>query len=154
MVEKALSERVIAASMAFLSQIDALGMNPLGAMWVRDHLLEDWRFCLVTSLIDTIGPAKVIDLLLDLRDKSGFPEGFDIMDVYLSEPCDPLARALSIDGKAGPDGLARFQNQEVDGRVYDAVILRPLHAEPSAQESRAIGRRFAKNIKSLRQAAE
>src|SRR5829696_4194494 len=95
MARKHLSQELKDAGRKLLETTDALGMQAQGAMWLYDHGLEDWRYYLVTSLVDTMGRRKTYRLLLDAFDRVDFPKDMTIEDVHLGRPNDDLFRLVS-----------------------------------------------------------
>ena len=92
MADKDLSPELIEAGAAILAKTDELAMQAQGAMWVFDSSLEDWRYYLVTTLVDTLGRRKTYKLLIDAFEKLKLPQSMIVDDVHLGSPTDPLIR--------------------------------------------------------------
>ena len=59
MAKAALREVDIAFGRAVLLATDALGMSAEGAFWTRFQDEDRWRFFLITSLFDSMGPREI-----------------------------------------------------------------------------------------------
>lgn len=148
MVREHLSERLKEGGGELLAATDALDMQAQGAMWLYDHNLHDWRFFLVTSLVDTVGRRKTFQLLLDAFNKISLPDGMSVDDVYLASPAEPFFQLVSSIVHAD-GGVAEFQNCSFNGLQFDGVIYRSVREVPSKQMAERIEKRFAKRVKDL-----
>jgi hypothetical protein len=110
MARSSLSPELRAAGIDLLAATDKLGMQAQGAMWLYDHALSDWRYYLVTSLVDTIGRRKTYGLLLDIFEAMEFPKEMTVDDVYLGSPNEPLFNLVSALVKMPGGGAAEFEN--------------------------------------------
>lgn len=133
-------------------------MQAQGAMWLYDHTLEDWRYYLVTSLVDTLGRRKVYRLLLDAFERVSFPEEMTIEDVHLGSPNDDLFRRVSDLQEFLGHPYSEFHNCVLsridrDGVAHDirldGVIYRAVHEAPTAGQAARIDKQFAKRVKDL-----
>lgn len=148
MVRDHLSERLSEAGGQLLSKTDALGLEAQGAMWVYSHALEDWRFYLVTSLVDTIGRKKTYRLLLECFSHLKLPQEMTIEDVHLGSPHEQFFKMVS--GAIMVDGGRAFVNDcYINGISFDGVIYRSVRPIPSEQEAKRIERQFTKRVKEL-----
>jgi len=59
MAARALSRDDLAFGRAVLLATDTLDMGAEGAFWLRDIDQKEWRFFLVTSLFERLGPTKL-----------------------------------------------------------------------------------------------
>jgi hypothetical protein len=129
MARKDLSPQLIAEGRATLKALDEMGMAVQSAKWAFDPALEAWKFCLVTSLVDSAGRRKAYQLLLRAFDLGAFPLSME--DVYLR----------SMDDEMSADGNASSE----------PVIYRAMSAAPSDAESRALQRTFEQTLSDLEQ---
>lgn len=59
MATASLSDNDLAFGRAVLLATDALGMSAEGAIWIRFKDEDRWRFFLITSLFDSMGPREI-----------------------------------------------------------------------------------------------
>src|SRR5262245_11151563 len=123
MVRRSLSEELKKSGRRLLEVTDSLDMQAQGAMWVYSHALEDWRYYLVTSLVDTIGRRKTYKLLLDAFELLQLPPEMTIEDVHLGSPADEFFRLVSTIARV-EGGIAEFRNCTFNGAPFDGVIYR------------------------------
>jgi hypothetical protein len=149
MARSSLSPELRAAGIDLLAVTDSLGMQVQGAMWLYDHALSDWRYYLVTSLVDTIGRRKTYGLLLDVFEAVEFPKEVTIDDVYLGSPDDLFFKSISAAVRIGNGGPVEFNNCTINGIPFDGVIYRSVKEAPTKEEAERIDKRFAKRVKDL-----
>lgn len=148
MADYALREELIDAGAAVLAATDDLGMQAQGAMWVLDHSLGDWRYYLVTSLVDTIGRRKTYKLLVDIFERIDLPRSMTVEDVHLGSPRDDFFRVISRAAQV-TNSRAYFENCAFNDVRFDGVIYRSVRSPPSESEAQKIERRFSKQVRDL-----
>jgi hypothetical protein len=146
MAQTALSEDLVRAGHRLLDAADQVGLRPQGAAWVYDHSLEEWRYVLVSALVDTIGRRRVYNLLSKAFRKLTLPEQLTIVDVHLESPQSPLFLALRVFEVR--DSIVKFENCAINGFLFDGVIYR-WDASPSPKAVRQNEREFLRKVKSL-----
>ena len=106
-----------------LDAADQIGLHPQGAAWIYDHGLEEWRYVLVSALVDTLGRRRVYSLLAKAFRKLTLPEQMTIVDVHLESPRSPLyygvRSAVIMEG-----GIIKFENCTINGVLFDGLIYR------------------------------
>jgi hypothetical protein len=148
MARNNLPQELIDAGQQLLATTDALDMQAQGAMWIFDHVLQDWRFYLVTSLVDTLGRRKTYGLLLDAFESVSLPRDMTIEDVHLGSPSDELFRFISSFIRA-ENGVTKFENCMFNNMRFDGVIYRSVVETPTQSQSERIQKRFSKRVKDL-----
>lgn len=150
MAERPLSEELKAAGLRLLKATDALDMQAQGAMWVYSHQHQDWKYYLVTSLVDSIGRRKTYRLLLDAFDRVEFPSEMTIEDVHLGSPSDAFFRTISsVVRVSGAESIAQFENCTFNEVSFDGIIYRAVKDVPTARQAEQIEKRFQKRVKDL-----
>ncbi len=149
MAERRLSEQLKFAGLQLLKATDELGMQAQGAMWVYSHALQDWRYYLVTSLVDTIGRRKTYRLLLDAFNYVSLPKEMTIEDVHLGSPNDQFFNVISQLVKLNSGGYAVFEDCRINDAQFDGVIYRAVKEIPTERQAEQIEKRFAKRVKDL-----
>ncbi|MGJ0426151.1 hypothetical protein [Methylocystis sp.] len=144
-----LSEELIEAGADLLAITDSLDMQAQGAMWVLDHALGDWRYYLVTSLVDTIGRRKTYKLLIDSFEKFKLPDSITVEDVHLGSPSDIFFQLISSGIAVAGAGRAYVENCVFNGVPFDGVIYRSVMSSPTKDEARRIEKRFGKRVREL-----
>jgi hypothetical protein len=143
-----LSKQLIEAGIELLGATDALDMQAQGAMWIYHHALEEWRYYLVTSLVDTIGRRKTYRLLLDVFEQINFPKEMTIEDVHLGSPSEPFFQLVSqVVGIK--DGVVEFKNCLFNDVKFDGIVYRSVRSPPPPNEAERIEKRFQKRVKDL-----
>lgn len=147
-----LSEELIEAGQNLLSATDDMGMSAQGAMWVYSYALQDWRYYLVTSLVDNPGRRKTYQLLIRAFESGKFPDGLTVEDVHLGSPSEDFFQLVSsvvgVDG-----GIARFTNCSFNNVAFDGVIYRSVRSVPSKPEAKRIEATFERRVKQAASAA-
>lgn len=148
MVRHHLSKQLKEAGRELLEATDALDMQAQGAMWIYHHALEEWRYYLVTSLVDTIGRRKTYRLLLDVFEHVKLPKEMTIEDVHLGSPNDAFFQLVSQ--MVGIQGaIVEFENCLFNEVSFDGVVYRSVRSPPPPKEAERIEKRFQKRVKEL-----
>lgn len=148
MVKRHLSEDMKSAGLKLLAQTDALDMKAQGAMWLYSGALEDWRYYLVTSLVDTVGRRKTYRLLLDVFDRVTLPSEMSIEDVHLGSPNDPFFHLVSSVVRAD-NSIVQFENCTFNDVKFDGVVYRSLQSPPTSAEAARIDKKFQMKVRRL-----
>ena len=143
-----LSEHLKKAGAQFLLATDKLGLSADGAAWVLDYALKEWRYSLVTGLVDIVGPAAVYDRLSDAFRKLGMPEDFTLMEVYLDTPQDPLYRRMAEIVVADMREGVVVTGDVVNGYTFDAYVYRMTKPKRKG-EMKKIARDFERRVRKL-----
>jgi hypothetical protein len=152
MADKDLSPELIEAGAAILAKTDELAMQAQGAMWVFDSSLEDWRYYLVTTLVDTLGRRKTYKLLIDAFEKLKLPQSMIVDDVHLGSPTDPFFQLISSMVNVS-SGSVSFRNCSFNGVKFDGRVYRSISTIPAPDEAEQINKRFSKRVRDLIKAA-
>ena len=152
MVREHLSDDLIQAGSALLAMTDTLSMRAQGAMWVYDHSLLDWRFYLVTSLVDTLGRRRTYRFLLDAFERLEMPDAMTVEDVHLGSPNDPFFITLSYAIHVAGNGFARFWNCTINDVAFDGGIYRSVAASPNDRDAGKIEKLFRSKVRKLAKA--
>ena len=142
MADKDLSPELIEAGAAILAKTDELAMQAQGAMWVFDSSLEDWRYYLVTTLVDTLGRRKTYKLLIDAFEKLKLPQSMIVDDVHLGSPTDPFFQLISSMVNVS-SGSVSFRNCSFNGVKLDGRVYRSISTIPAPDEAEKIKKRFS-----------
>lgn len=151
MAREHLSEELKEAGLALLLATDSLGLSAQGAMWVYSPLLQDWRYYLVTSLVDTAGRRKTYQLLIKAFELGEFPSEMTVEDVHLGSPHDAFFNLVSRVIHAD-NSIVTFSNCRFNDVEFDGVIYRSVRGAPREKEAVAIEKRFTRTIKELERA--
>jgi hypothetical protein len=135
-----LSESRVALGQELVQVTDDLGLSAEGAAWVYDWSLEEWRYYLVTSLIDVKGSSWVYKRLLTAFKKLPKQDEFIALDVHLGSPNEVLFILLSRHFRS--EGLqTNFMSRitirgDIDGIVYsfetNLVLYRMIEGRPAS----------------------
>lgn len=131
-----------------MAALDEAGLNAQGAAWIYDHSLEEWRFVVATSLVETMGRTAVYGRLLSVMARLKFPEELTIDDVHLISTDQGLymglGRAFRIE-----NAIVRLNDCIINGRKFDAVIYRWGAQLPTKNEKVKTEKQFVKRTKEL-----
>lgn len=125
---------------SLLELADELGLSPEGALWFHDASLKEWRYYLVTSVIDVKGAAWVYKRLLTAFKKLPKQDDFLSIDVHLGSPKEILFKLLSMAFRSEGPGPNFIMESLVTGTIDDVdysfpaniVIYRMLGERPAA----------------------
>lgn len=144
MAVEPLSEQLIEAGQALTSELDRIGLHPQGALWLHAHHLNDWRFTIISDLVDEMGRRRVYALIDEALTKIGPNDGLTIVDIHLATPSEVLARVLGGAFEIN-DGIATLESCSVNGMPVDAVVYRLTSKGRDAKKAAAsFERRVAK----------
>ncbi|WP_068876890.1 MULTISPECIES: hypothetical protein [unclassified Phenylobacterium] len=137
-----------------LDATDALNMSAQGAMWIYSHALGDWRYYLVTSLVDSIGRRKTYKLLVDAFERLDLPEEMTVEDVHLGSPSDPLFQAISgaIGVPPGVRGEFTLKDCSINGLQFDGMIYRSDMRPTLPKDAARIERAFERKVREVTRA--
>jgi hypothetical protein len=144
-----LPENLRRAGEKLLAALDDAGLQAQGAAWIFDHALGDWRFVVVTSLVETMGRTKVYRELLTVMKKLDMPEEMTINDVHLESTEGVLFRNLSHIVRVEMGERLTFKDCSINGAKFDAHIYRWSPAPPTKAEAQSVERKFKRRIKEL-----
>lgn len=121
---ESLRNDLIDAGGKFLEKLDELELCPEGAAWIYDHALNDWRYFVASSFVDSIGKRQVYKLLLDALEVVDTPPELLIFDVYLDSPRGPIFTLLASMFKTGEHARWRFNDCQINDMKFDAILYR------------------------------
>ncbi|MGH6728174.1 MAG: hypothetical protein ACREB8_16770 [Pseudolabrys sp.] len=149
MVRRNLSEELKKAGHQLLLATDALDMQAQGAMWVYSQALQDWRYYLVTSLVDSIGRRKTYRLLLNVFERVEFPKDMTIEDIHLGSPNESFFQLVSKVMRVEGGTIASFEDCKFNNVSFNGIVYRAVRSIPSKREAERIEKRFQKKVKDL-----
>jgi hypothetical protein len=147
MAARALSEHLVEAGAKLLAALDDAGLQPQGAAWIFDHALDDWRYVVATSLVDTMGRSSVYRELLTIIRKLDMPEDLTVQDVHLVAPSGPLFKTIS-GALHIENGRVTVKDRVINGSRVDAVIFRWTGA-PTQTKAAKVQKEFKRRVKEL-----
>jgi len=152
MAAEHLPDEMKAAGKAMLEELDAIGLEPQAVMWVFFESIEEWRLCVVSPLVETLGRRKVYALLDGALEKIGPVAGLTIMDVHLYAPDENMARTMSIIKVEDAElklSHVRFASAAMDrGAMVNALVYR-MRDPVTGAALRELTRRFQKAAKAF-----
>ncbi len=109
MRREVLTEDMKADGAALLELASELGMRPAAAAWLYGCDFGEWRYYLVTPLVDDLGRKAVYEGLDLALSNTAVAERMSVVDVHLAGSGDPVAHLLAslAAGTAPPAGSAR-----------------------------------------------
>jgi hypothetical protein len=143
-----LPKRLIEAGAEFLRRTDDWGMSAQGAMWLYSSALKEWRYYLVTSLMDTAGRRSVYKTLVRLFERFPMFDYFTVEDVHLGSPSDHVFRAISMNIHID-NGVATDTTIGVGDVTFFGHIYRSVDRPPTKRIAEALERKFKKRLKEL-----
>jgi hypothetical protein len=148
MAKRSISQDELALGRVILLATDSIGMGCEGALWLYDQ--EDgWRFYLVTSLLDTLGPREIYLLLEDVLAKKVSRAECEDIGIYIANPSDYLVKKIGkLIHTRAYSTVPHEISFEDGGATTDAIVYR-LAAQMSESATRSAGRRFRKMSRQL-----
>jgi hypothetical protein len=151
-----LSRSSIEAGAACLDLLDEHGFEVQGAAWVYSSFLDEWRYYVVTDLVEIDGPRATYERLEKLFGLRFNNRGLMIDDVHLGSPREHVFQVLtgffSKRRKTGaPVGIENFQIQPRNGRPYfiEKALLYRLEPRPPKVEVMRKRKKFDKHLREL-----
>jgi hypothetical protein len=144
-----ISKDLIEAGRKLLAALDSAGLGAQGAAWIFFHDLEDWRFVVATSLVESMGRSKVYKLLLDVMKQLDVPKELTVEDIHLISTEGPVYTTIGRIFRLAGGGTARVSDCTINGAKIDALIYRWGDDSPSANEMKRVERSFRRRIKEL-----
>lgn len=144
MVVEPLSEQLINAGVALTEELDRIGLRPQGALWLHAHHLNDWRFTVISDLVDHMGRRRVYSLIDEALSKIGPSETLNIADIHLAAPSEVLAQVLGGAFHVN-SGTAFLTNCTVNNQLVDAVVYR-LAPRRSASDAKKAASLFERTV--------
>jgi hypothetical protein len=117
MARETLSDELKEAGYRLLFVTDLLKMRAQGAMWIYRHELNDWRYYLVTSLVDAVGRRETYKMIARIFSAPGadgfFSKEFTLEDVHLGSPSDEFFKLISSIATVSAFGLLEKTRQNL-----------------------------------------
>lgn len=143
-----LSDELKARGASVVATLDSIELEPQGALWLHFPHIRDWRFTIITDLIDTIGRKRVYDLVGAAFDQMGPVEGLTVFDLHLAAPSEVLPTVLGGTFLI-QDGLVELKDVNINGvHQIDAVIYR-MREPRSSLDAKKAANRFQKKVVQL-----
>lgn len=144
----ALPEHLKDAGRKLLAALDEAGLGAEGAGWIFFHHLEEWRFVVATSLVESIGRTTVYRMLLAAMENLVVPNDLTVEDVHLisTESADykTICGLIQMGG-----GTAIFKDCQINDVKFDAVLYRWGMKPPTKEEMRKVEKTFKRRVKEL-----
>lgn len=120
-----------------LALLDRVGLQPQGALWLMFPHVKDWRYTIVSDLVDDYGRTKVYGLIDDVIAALPAVDGLTIFDIHLASSTEIMPRLL--DGAIDVDnGIVRLTDCRVNDMNVDAVVFRLSRPRPVSVRKKAI----------------
>lgn len=107
------------------------GFEIAAALWLQDTFDYKWYFYIVSPLVDSIGIQEARFRLYSVRDKIPQPVHFDLHNIRLIGPSDPLGQdVISILSHAIPRWLypRRWRGPVLGNRGVENAYIYPIPA--------------------------
>lgn len=149
MAAKVLSSDEIALGRAVLLATDTLSMNAEGALWLYDKTDDEWRFFLVTSLFERIGPREVYICLNEALATILSEKEANDLRLYIAAPKEELVKQL-LGQITTPPRVSEPQHTKVriNGKHTDAFVYR-LARGLTTDQAKRVQRRFRRSCREL-----
>jgi hypothetical protein len=144
-----LSKDSVLAGSNCLALLDAHGLGVQGAAWVLSETLYEWRFYIVTALVDIDGPSATFERIERLFALTKWKELL-IDDVHLGSPDEPLFVNLAKFFRKTGEGVAQLKDVQINNfRIADAFIYR-LDLAPIRTKLQEKRRKFDAHLEELK----
>jgi hypothetical protein len=152
MAEKTLSRNALAFGRAVLLASDAAGLKPEGAFWLYDSKDEEWRYFLVSSLLERIGSYEIFLKLRQALEQRLSAQEVDDFPFYLASPNDGISKAIR---KEVSTNLVSSEISEVSARFRGGKIpafVYRLAEEMNERDRESTVRQFRRGFNELQMA--
>jgi len=123
---------------------DSVGMACEGAFWLFHPEDRQWRFYIITSLLETVGPRVIYLFLNNILEKKLSAEETNEIDLYIGSPSDHLVKNLRKQIRTDTNSTFPHELEvDVEGTLCPAIVYR-LAPRMSEHATRTAGRRFKK----------
>jgi hypothetical protein len=143
MAQEALRNDQLGLGRAILLATDAAGMDCEGAFWIQDTEDHTWRYFLVTSFIEHMGPRKIYLLLNRVLERKISETEMQNFEIFLCRPKDRLVKELR---KQVRTDVAATEPRQVsvkwNGHSQNGVVYRMRATPLDEVEIRNAQRRF------------
>lgn len=146
MATKPLPDELKAAGAKMLAALDAIGLEPQGALWLHYPLVDDWRYVVITALVSRDGRRKIYGLIDEALMQIGQQDGLSIMDIHLYDPSEIVPRNLSLIGVE--NATVNVVEARLNGMLVNAFLYR-LKATPGRTEAKHMADRFERTVRDL-----
>lgn len=149
MAAQTLSRDAVAFGRAVLLATDALDMAVEGAFWMYDPEDDQWRFFLVTSLVDRMGPREIYQRLNEAFAKKLSESEARDFTLYIASPADKLVKELRRSFRSGPQVS---EPVEIDAKIngeQTPVCAYRLASGLDEDEAKRVQRRFRRRVNEL-----
>lgn len=125
MADKALSRDDLAFGRAVLLATDSLGMSAEGAFWLYDRRDNEWRYFLVSSLLDRVGARELYLRLNDALAKTLSERETREFQFYIAGPNERLVKDIRKCAQTGAySSEPKSVTVEISERPVKAWIYR------------------------------
>jgi hypothetical protein len=144
-----LSDELAEAGAAMTRELDSIGLEPQGALWMHSPALNDWRYCVVSDLVSELGRPATYNLIGRALDVLGRVEGLTIFDIHLFDPNEVVPMVLA-EGGISVGGISRIELKDINvhGLPVDALIYR-LGGVRSDNARKKSAREFQRRVTAL-----
>ena len=147
-----LSQEAVDAGEQFLALLDEYGLGVQGAGWIHFDVVREWRYYIVTSLVDIDGLVETHDRISRLFALKFRSEVLTIDDLYLMSPKEPTFKTLSGVFKFDRS-LIILEKVQIDNLLVErAVFYRALKDVPTDIKAKQARQQFDRRVKELERA--
>jgi len=137
MAVEPLSAELKTAGQIMLAHLDRVGLSPQGALWLMFPHIKDWRYTVVSDLVDDYGRIKVYGLIDEALSALPPVDGLTLFDIHLASTSEIMPMVL--DGLVAVDnGVVHLNDCRINDVKVDAVVFRLQQARPVAVRKKAI----------------
>lgn len=103
-----------------LELTDSLGFNAQAAGWIYEPENAQWKYYLITTMVDEQGPRWIYSRLLKVFAKVNLPPGITPLDIYIASPKDALYKALMAAGT--PEMMAKGKSDHPEKKFFRLAV--------------------------------
>lgn len=148
-----LSQAKLNAGRTCLDLLDKYGLGVQGAVWIYIDQLREWRFYIVTSLVDIDGLVDTYNRIEKLFSLQFTDPELTIDDVHLGSPAETIfmtiSRAISVKGHS----LIELENCVINNLVIEHAYIYRLDAAPPVIKAKQARQQFDMRLKEVARAA-
>jgi hypothetical protein len=132
-----------------LTLLDVYELGVQGAIWIYTKSLQEWRFYIVTSLLDIDGLVETynsVERSFGLKFRN---EHLTMEDIHFSSPTENLFMKLASAISARAHSEIELDNVIIDGFMIEHAYIYRLEKAPPKIKAKQVSERFDKMLKQI-----
>lgn len=143
----AISPASVSAGAECLKLLDSHGFAVQGAAWLFSSVVREWRYYLISGLVDVDGPIATFDRIGRLFAAVHW-NGLMLDDVHLGSPDEPMFKALASAIRVENAQMV-LEGIQVNQFVIEHAIVYRMVSAPIRTKLQEVRKRFDRHLQEL-----